>query len=311
MDTVETWLQGRDGIITAAEAARLGVDNRRLGAMVAKGELVRLTRGVFASRTAFAAADAAGRHRFRTLAVLRRAPGGWGASHVSAAVIWGLPVARAALEHVHVARIGRGPTHRRRHYTVHGCYGPEAFTSHGGVLVVHAAVAVIGTATIHGLVAGVMAADAAQHQGLTTRAELDQWLAWHRYVPGVLSARAAVLASDPRCESPGESRLRVLLDLLGFDVESQFAIVDDSGQLIGRVDFLIRSLGVVVEFDGAVKYGGPADQGTRALVAEKHREDAIRALGYAVVRVTWADLGYPARVEARIREAARISRRAA
>ena len=50
-----------------------------------------------------------------------------------------------------------------------------------------------------------------------------------------------------------------------------------------------------------MKYDG-AD-GRAALVAEKRREDALRALGYVVVRVTWADLASPARVIAQIRRA--------
>ena len=58
---------------------------------------------------------------------------------------------------------------------------------------------------------------------------------------------------------------------------------------------------VIVEFDGAVKYEGA--QGRSALVAEKRREDALRALGYVVVRVTWSDLASPTRVISQIRRA--------
>jgi very-short-patch-repair endonuclease len=71
------------------------------------------------------------------------------------------------------------------------------------------------------------------------------------------------------------------------------------------VDFLFRQERVVVEFDGAVKYGGAAQSGQLALVAEKRREDAIRRLGYVVVRLTWADLRNPERVGALVRAAFR------
>ena len=57
----------------------------------------------------------------------------------------------------------------------------------------------------------------------------------------------------------------------------------------------------MVEFDGAVKYAG-AD-GREALVREKRREDALRAMGYEVVRVTWADLTHPEVVVALVRRA--------
>lgn len=47
---------------------------------------------------------------------------------------------------------------------------------------------------------------------------------------------------------------------------------------------------MLIEFDGTVKY---TDGGSDALFREKRREDRIRALGYVVVRVIWADLFHP------------------
>ncbi len=63
---------------------------------------------------------------------------------------------------------------------------------------------------------------------------------------------------------------------------------------------------VLVEFDGLVRYAGADD-----LVAEKRREDRLRALGYEVVRVMWADLEHPERILRAIRQAIARSRRAA
>jgi very-short-patch-repair endonuclease len=68
---------------------------------------------------------------------------------------------------------------------------------------------------------------------------------------------------------------------------------------VARVDFLLPELGVVVEFEGARKDEG-AD-GRDALVREKRLEDALRALDYRVVRLTWADLHHPERVLAALR----------
>lgn len=70
---------------------------------------------------------------------------------------------------------------------------------------------------------------------------------------------------------------------------------------LGRVDFLFREQRLIVEFDGKVKYEG-AD-GRDALFREKRREDALRSLGYNVVRLTWRDLRDPASVERLIRKA--------
>ena len=77
---------------------------------------------------------------------------------------------------------------------------------------------------------------------------------------------------------------------------------DDAGE-IGRVDFVVGR--VVVEFDGSVKYEGA--EGRAALVNEKRREDRLRALGYAVVRVVWADLDHPERVATAVRRAVSLA----
>ena len=97
----------------------------------------------------------------------------------------------------------------------------------------------------------------------------------------------------------------MVLDGLGVEAEQQVVIRDHDGRFVARVDFLLPALRVVVEFDGAVKYEG-AD-GRNALIREKRREDALRALGYRVVRLTWSDLRRPERVLAALGLGARTS----
>ena len=111
----------------------------------------------------------------------------------------------------------------------------------------------------------------------------------------------AIELTDATCESVGETRTRFLLRDLGFSVVSQHPITNAQG-FVGRVDFLVEDL-VVVEFDGLVKYGG--QDGRAALAAEKARESRIVDCGYEVVRLVWSDLGQPADVARRIREARR------
>ena len=77
-------------------------------------------------------------------------------------------------------------------------------------------------------------------------------------------------------------------------------MADDEGYVVGRVDLLVEGR-VIVEFDGMVKYEG-AD-GRAALAAEKRREDRLRALGFEVVRLTWADLDHPEVVDRLVRAA--------
>lgn len=88
----------------------------------------------------------------------------------------------------------------------------------------------------------------------------------------------------------------------GIDVTPQATIRTRNGEFVARVDFLVTGTQVVLEFDGRVKY---TDGDGKTLWNEKHREDALRRLGYMVIRVTWEDLDTPHVLLSRIREAAR------
>lgn len=89
--------------------------------------------------------------------------------------------------------------------------------------------------------------------------------------------------------------------MLGFRSPLSQAWIVDNGTAVARVDFLFRAQRTIVEFDGAVKYEGV--EGRDALFREKRREDRLRALGYQVVRLTWADLMHPERVRTALLEA--------
>lgn len=152
----------------------------------------------------------------------------------------------------------------------------------------------------HGIVQGVVSADRALHCGLVTpealRAAADV-LAPFRHGS---RARAMVAFADGLRESVGESRCAVVLTMSGLILDAQIEIRDATGHLVGRVDFIVRGTNVIVEFDGRMKYdsGDPA-----VLWAEKKREDALRRLGYVVVRLTWADLERPGAAAAKVRSA--------
>lgn len=75
---------------------------------------------------------------------------------------------------------------------------------------------------------------------------------------------------------------------------------------MGRADFLVGTR-VLVEFDGRSKYGMDGRRSEDVLWAEKLREDRLRALGYIVVRLVWADLDRPQRVMARVLAALRVA----
>ncbi|MFI5710784.1 hypothetical protein [Kribbella sp. NPDC051620] len=158
---------------------------------------------------------------------------------------------------------------------------------------------VVEAACSAGYEAAVALCDSALHSGRVTKADLrailDQMKAW----PRTGTALAAVAFADGLSESVGESRLRVLMETHGLpepELQVQFGAAD----LVARVDFYFRRYGVVVEFDGMIKYRA---EGLDAVVREKYREDRLRSAGLLVVRVTWDDLSRPNRLVDRIRQA--------
>lgn len=306
--------EGR-GVVTTAELERHGVGAAALRTLRRDGVLTRVARGVYADTTRLEpppeevarrgrARVAQEAHLLRLEGLLRSYGAVAGASHQSAALAWGLPVLVTQLDRVHLARTRPGGTGRRHEgFTIHRCEHEDAFTVHAGRALVVPALAVIGTAMNGGLDAGVVTADGALRSGRTTLAELLVWLDRLRHHPGLSTARKVVSLADGSVESPGESLLRLILLALGITFRTQHWIRVADGSFY-RVDFYLPELGVVLEFDGLVKYGvGPRPEeapagwaaGSRTarpepLVQEKVREDAIRAEGFGVGRVVWSGL---------------------
>jgi hypothetical protein len=100
--------------------------------------------------------------------------------------------------------------------------------------------------------------------------------------------------ADGLSESVGESRSRVAIQRAGLPSPVlQWDVTDDRGRWLARTDFGWPRLRTVGEFDGQAKYGRlrrPGQSVADAVLAEKRREDAIRATGLAVVRWAWPDL---------------------
>jgi very-short-patch-repair endonuclease len=309
MSLLQSYLDAHGGVLSSAAAAeRLGLNSTDLRRLVMHKVLVRVCRGGYVDAARLAKADPEDAHRLRLRAVLATSPATFAASHQSAVVLLGLPLLASDLELVHVTRrSGTGHGRRRDAFTVHRCSGESAdFRQVGGVWSVAPVAAVLGAILACSEIGAQGVADAALRAEIVTKAQLEEGLRDLRRVTGTPLARQVVDRADPSAESIGESGLRTILLLLGYQVRPQFHITDD-GEFVARVDFYLPELGVVVEFDGAVKYDGT--EGREALVREKAREDRIRRLGYGVVRITWAQLYRPDVIRERVEAAARISSR--
>ena len=86
----------------------------------------------------------------------------------------------------------------------------------------------------------------------------------------------------------------------------QHDVFTPAGRLVGRTDFCWPEQGTLGEFDGRVKYGRSLKPGQNAadvVYKEKLREDALRDLGWQLVRWCWADLYVPGVITDRLARA--------
>lgn len=299
-------LAARQGdVFSYQDALACGLTLSQIRDRVRRGAWLRLCRGQYTMNVLDPAAPrwqrAAQRHLLRTVAAVHSLQGDVAVSHHSAVVAYGLPTWGADLATVHVTRRD-GQTGRR----ISGVVQHRAQLESGSVWlredlqVVTPARAIVEVACTAGFEPGLVIADEALRRRIVSRRALEFALCEVVSWPGSPAAQHVVDFCDPRAESVGESRLRVLMDREGLPAPAlQTAIVRDC-EPFAFVDFFFgHPYNTVVEFDGIQKYG----EGAAAVVREKGREDVIRELGYQVVRTVWADLDAPKRTAARIRQA--------
>lgn len=256
---------------------------------------------------------AAARHALRLHADVEQLADDVVASHVSAAVLHGLPTWGLSLQRVHVSRDRRrsgGRVGRQVHVHIAPLRADEIVTV-GGIAVTSPARTVVDLARSVPFEQAVVIADDALARRLVDRAELDAALRRATRWPGNPAARRVIAFADGRSESIGESRSRVAIRRAGLpDPLPQWEVRTADGRLIGRVDFGWPEHAAVGEFDGRIKYGRllrPGQQPGDAVFAEKLREDELRSVALGVVRWTWVDLGCFGPVADRLRRTFRTS----
>ncbi|MGB5934904.1 MAG: type IV toxin-antitoxin system AbiEi family antitoxin domain-containing protein [Ornithinimicrobium sp.] len=278
---LQALLNHQHHIATSGQAGDVGIGSDELMRHVADGELIRLARGAYADTTVFSAATDAARHVLRARGVLATLPIGMPLSHHSAAALWSLPWLGDFPDRVHVMRADPGHHRRSVSHTIHRPIPGIAIDQVEGLPVVEPAYTLLGIAAHHGFRQTVVALDAARHVNLVGEVRIAKTLTHsaRRSGRGVLLAARA--ASDPQAESPGETLTRLLLRDLGYAVQSQAEVTSSNPDFRARVDFLLGSHGVVIEFDGLLKYAAADGAANRsALILEKAREDRLRSLGF-------------------------------
>ncbi len=226
-------------------------------------------------------------------------------SHVSAAVLHGLPLWQVALGRVHVTRSRRTGGRISALLHVHASMlADEEVDSIDGVVVTSVARTIVDLACTESFERALVPADAALHRHMTSPELLQEQLGRCANRSGIAGARRLVEFADAGSMSPGETRSRLAISRAGLPPPVLQHPVAGTTSI---VDFWWPGFRTVGEFDGMVKYGVPEAEGADVrdvVVAEKLREDRIRAMGMSVVRWVWDELPpHFAPVAARIRAA--------
>ncbi len=295
------------GLRLRSDLLTAGWSDDELARRCRSGGLDRVRRGAYVPASDERLRQAEARHALAARAATMQLPAGTVASHVSAAVLHGLPVWGVPLDRVHVTRDGTSGGHRHRTLHVHvtPLDGDEVVVV-DGVPATTVARTLADLARTEPFERTVAVADAALRRGMVARVALDDAVERIARRHGVRPARRAIAFADGRAESVGESRSRVLLERAGLPPPVLQWEVAGAGRRTGRSDFGWPALRTVGEFDGRIKYGRllrPGQEPGDAVFAEKRREDAIRDAGFRVVRWVWADLDDFDDVAARLRAA--------
>lgn len=282
-----------------------GVTDEELRRSRRRGDLAAIRPGAYVTPADPRLRRPEARHALLVAATVPRVAPDAVVSHASAAVMWGLPTWNTALDRVHTTRARRSGGLRTSCLHSHTApLDPDEVRWIDGIAVTSATRAVLDVARTEGFEQAVVAADAAMHRHLVTRAGLLAGLERMPRWPGLPAARRVVAFADPRPESPGESRSRVAMARLGLPVPVlQWKVVRADGVSLGTVDFAWPGLGRVGEFDGYVKYGRllrPGQVPADVVFEEKRREDAIRAESLGMARWTWAEIDTFAEVAKRL-----------
>lgn len=300
-----------DILLTAALSAR-GYNSSDLARLCRRQELEQLRRGAY---TLPRGADRSPeqQHRDLVLATAAQLRDGAVISHGSAAVLHGLPVWADALSAVSITRSRNYGAKRRAMVTVHAAtLRPEDVTTLSGVRVTSLARTVHDLSRSRPFPQAVAAADKALQLGISTDDLRHTLIALERW-PGARQARRVAEFADGRSESVGESLSRVQLQADGLPKPAlQYEVRSPRGELVGRSDFGWEEQRTLGEFDGRIKYGRllkPGQPVEDVLFAEKVREDALRDLGWQVVRWTWADIDRPGVLRERLERAFARGRR--
>lgn len=261
-----------------------------------RGEFLRIGHGVSTPAQAFRDASEAARHRARIDAVLAASRLGLIVSHASAVVMHELPWFGPLPDRVALTDPTRDRAQRLRFSDKVPARGRDVATVLiDGVETTDLVTTAIDVALRSDRGHALVVLDAVLRRGVD-RHDLLAELESRPTRRGAQRVRALLELADGRIESAGESLALLVMHDLGLprpELQHEFSV---DGRCIARVDFWFPEQGVVVEFDGLVKYRAGEVRGARTaeevVIAEKFREDAVRAVPgvRGLARLVWREV---------------------
>lgn len=316
-------------LISALDLRHTTGDTRSLSRRYAQGELVRVRKGVYAAKDEWVSLAPWERYLQTVRAVDLELPQSTFCLN-TAAVLWDLELL-AVPGYVHLSGASRGHTGRRQpttsaapdrsgrtgitHLTAYGIHrhrGDTAPVQRGGLLVTPLTDTVVNVLARESFAAGVVLADHAISRRRVSGPQVSKdelFLAASRLSSGARRNWVAQVLNfaESDSESAGESLSRAQMHFLGFPAPTLQAKFRQGGLLLARTDFFWPRYRLIGEFDGDAKYLSDDYLGTQTarqtVLAEKKREDRLRAAGFRVVRWDWATASDPSRFTACLRQA--------
>jgi hypothetical protein len=306
-------------LLLSRERLIQGFSPNDLAKSVKAGRLVRIRHGVYTDGPAWRALKPWEQYRLRVQAAAETFEAPTVFARRSAASVWGIPT--IGLHHPVQALTlkndgGRSGAGVSRHFAVQA--GLKVVRREG-ILVTDRIRTVLDLAAFLQFTEAVVPLDHVlrpdnlRHLPALAKDELEAGIGPMYSAAAARRIRTAIGFADPASESAGESYSRALIHVAGFEVPVLQQRFSDAAGTAGYTDFYWKQARVVGEFDGEEKYlkseflkGRTASQ---AVVAEKNRENRIRALGINVVRWDWADLMTAGKLDRMLAEAGVARRR--
>ncbi|RZU66464.1 hypothetical protein EV379_2822 [Microterricola gilva] len=327
IDTLELLSALDGGLISVVMLRDAGVSSRWLERLVATGVLTRVRRGAFVLTSVWRTMWPNERYRLFVRATVASSPRALVVSHLSAAVMHGLPLVGEWPQTLHVLDAGAGGGASSRLMTSHRSVPESDTVLIDGVRVTALARTLADIAIAETLERSVPALDAGLHSarvaantvarlrgvpwGSEEMAALAQ-LAEHGLREQLseelellaprrwrLRAERAIGFANGLADGAGESLSRVRFVELGFEIPELQVRFDGADGRDAFVDCFWRGVRKGGEFDGNHKYMRgvilkPGQDPGEIVFAEKRREDALRTQLNSMARWVWDEV-LPAR----------------